>query len=224
MSIVTLNKGAQITKPSDYFDHSAFDDFVGASGGVFTIASATLDGSQGSALKLAATHRVETLRMPIFRPTAGESFAAATRVKIDFDANDSTVQNMMFGTSGALTPAERIGFSLAAATNSTFVVTCSHDDGTNPDNDVALGVAELPGGSEFDYTAWHEYAVAVDVDDSGRCVVKYFIDKTLVKTIVTDSVADWDALGLMWAQNNLTGGSLHFQFVDWISVGSSIRP
>lgn len=230
MSIVTLNKGAQFEKPSDFFGQSVtggqglFADFITSADGGFVLTSApVVDGTYGSSLYLDAADELETAVSAAFAPTAGQSFGGAARVKIVHGTPMVTSQNILFGTSSVATPTERIGFSLATAADSTFVVTCEHDDGTT-DSGVALAASDLPGGSDFDYTAWHEYGVLVEVDAAGRCVVKYFIDNVLVKKIITASVSGWAATGLAWVQTNLTASSTVDQAIDWISLGSDYRP
>jgi len=230
MSIVTLNKGAQFEKPSDFFaqsvtgGHGLFADFFVSSDGGFTLTNApVVDGAYGSSLYLDGLDELETLVTKAFAPTADQSFGGAARVKIVHGTPMVTKQNILFGTSSVATPTERIGFSLATNASSEVVVTCEHHDGTT-DGSVVLAESELPGGSDFDYTGWHEYGVLVEVDANGRCVVKYFIDNVLVKKIITASVSGWAAAGLAWVQTNLTTSSTVDQAIDWISLGSDYRP
>lgn len=233
MSIVTLNKGAQITKPSDYYGSDSpdlgqgiFEDFLGAPDATLTTTSSpAVVGTHGSALYLDAADEVETATLNAFQPTAGESFAGAARVKIVHGTPMVTKQNILFGTDSTATPTERIGFELDTNTTGSgeFTVTCAFDDGTT-DGSVTLAESELPGGSEFAYDAYHVYSVVVDCDTLGKAVAKFYIDASLVKTIRESSAGAWAAAGMAWVQTNLTTSSTVDQAIDWISVGSSRRP
>ena len=82
MSIVTLNKGAQFEKPSDFFaqsvtgGHGLFADFFTSSDGGFTLTSApVVDGAYGSSLYLDAADELETPATAAFAPTAGQCSA-----------------------------------------------------------------------------------------------------------------------------------------------------
>jgi hypothetical protein len=229
MSIVHLNQGAQFELPSEYYSQldqeSLFTDFGTNTPEGFTATSGpVLDVSHGSALLLDAADEIETKVPLLFVCAAGKNFSGASRTKLVFGSSDVTSQGIGFGDSsvipGSLT--EALGFNLVTDDSDGVVVNILHDDGT-ADNGVALAASELPNGSSFDFTAYHEYGVAVDVDINGAMTARFFIDGKMVKKIDTAAVANWAATGLVWQQTNLTGSSTVDQAIDWISVGTSSR-
>lgn len=229
MTIVHLNQGAQFKLPSEYYSQpdqeSVFTDFGSATPEGFTnTGSAALDVTHGSALLLDAADEIETKVPLLFVCAAGRNFSGASRTKLVFGTSDVTSQGIGFGDSSVIPASltEAIGFNLVTDASDNVVVNILHDDGTT-DSGVALGAADLPGGSSFDFTVYHEYGVSVDVDKGGAMTARYFIDGKMVKKIDTASVSNWAAAGLVWQQTNLTSSSTVDQAIDWISAGTSQR-
>jgi len=229
MSIVHLNQGAQFELPSDYYSQpdqeSISTDFgVATPEGFTNTGSAALAVAHGSALLLDAADEIETKFPLLFVCAAGKNFSGASRTKIVHGTPMVSSLGIGFGNASVIPAslAEALGFNLVSDAASKFVVNILHDDGTT-DNGVALAESELPGGSSFDYAAYHEYGVSVDVDNGGAMTVRYFIDGTMVKKIDTAAVTNWAPAGLVWQQTNLTSSSTVDQAIDWISVGTSSR-
>jgi hypothetical protein len=230
MSTVTVNKGAQYERPDLAFKalggHYAFQDFELATNDSWTnTGSAAVAPAQGSALFLDAADEIEYAGLSeLYKPRAGYGFGGKCRTKIVWGTADTTTQNIGFADSSIADPAEAFGFSIAtsgATATPAAVITCRFDDAT-ADSSVVLGTADLPVGYSVD--GWHEYSVDVSVDALAMVTAKYFIDGFMVKSIKVSGVGGWAAAGLVWAQTNLTGSSLHDQYVDWISLGSDYRP
>ena len=229
-TIVTYNKGAQVTKPDEHYAQSGgtacFTDFNSATPDGFTnTGSAVIDGAYGSSLYLNDADEIEYAgASELFKPRAGVDFAGKSRTKIVWGASDTTTQQIGFLASSVASPAEDIAFSIAtsgATASPAMTITCRFDTGAT-DSSETLTAADLPDG--FDVDAWHEYAILVETDSNDLVVAKYFIDGELVKTIKVSGVGDWAAAGLVWCQTNLTASSTHDQAIDWISLGSSYRP
>lgn len=226
-NIVVLNKGAVHTKPSDHYDNAAFDDFVAAVSAFDTTGTIFFPSDKGSVVQLQATGKIHCEeKSSIFRPTPTYSFAGMSRTMIVHSTPMVTTQDILFSDTNLTSAGERIGFRLTTDANSEFVVTCEFDDGSN-DLVETLAESELPGGSSFDYSAFHEYSVYVETSPGSETdavvTARYFIDNQLVKTIKGTGSILWNSGGLLWNQKNLTTSSTVQQAIDFISIGSDRR-
>jgi len=230
-TIVTYNRGAQVTRPHEaYADsgQSVFTDWIVATDPMFTIAGTTAAApTYGSTLKLDATGVVScSAASELFAPQANVNFAAKTRMKIVWGNTDSVSHKMGFQNAATNTPTEAIGFDLsltggANTNNEKVVVNCSFDDGTTA-GDLSEVVSSEELGATLSLDDWNDFSVLVQCDAS-KVTAKYFINNKQVREI-SGGLADWATAGLIWCQTNLTGSSLHDPHIDWISIGSSIRP
>ena len=231
MTTVVRNKGASFGLPHKFFGEDPekgsgiFSDFINTAEGGFVLTGSPglAARTHGTALLLDAADEIESGAM--FSPAdANVSFAGASRTKIVFGAEDTTLQNIMFATDSTASPTEKLGFQLATSGDGTdsapveaVTVTCQFADGS-VDSSVALSSTDLPDG--FEATAYHTYAVLCEPRDGGGVVVSYFIDEKLVKEISQADTSNW--AGLAWVQTNLTSTSTHDQAIDWISLGTNL--
>lgn len=229
-TIVTYNRGAQVTRPHEAYAESGqsiFTEWLKATDDLFTIGGTTAAApTYGSTLKLDATGVVTcAAASELFAPQASVNFAAKTRMKIVWGTNDVVSLKMAFQNNSTDSPTEAIGFNLAltggaAGSNEAVTVSCSFDDGAADLSEV-VSATELGGALSID--GWNDFSVLVDCDGS-RVTAKYFINGKQVKEIAQAGFSTWATAGLTWCQTNLTSGSLHDPHIDWISIGSSIRP